>query len=264
MSCSIDELVDVMKKLRSPEGCPWDRQQTHHSLMPFIMDECGELLDAIAAEDDENFKEELGDVLMHIVLHSVMAEERKAFTFEEVLQGITSKMISRHPHVFGEEAVSCAEEVVGLWERVKAKEKNHAVDAGKSLLDGVSMHCPAILQAEKIQKKAAKVGFDWTAQKEIAAKIREECDELCEAIEKGDDKEIDEELGDLFFAAANLSRFRKRDSGELLLGRATAKFKRRFAGVEKLLKEQNKTFEECDAEELDSLWRQVKLQEKEA
>ena len=262
MSCSIDELVKVMKKLRSPEGCPWDRKQTHQSLMPFIMDECGELLDAIEAQDDENFREELGDVLMHIVLHSVMAEERKAFTFEEVIESITTKMISRHPHVFGEEAVSSDEEVVGLWERVKAKEKNHAPDPAKSLLDGVPNHCPALLQAEKVQKKAAKVGFDWTEQSQIVDKILEECNELREAVKKGTDEEIDEELGDLFFAAANLSRFRKRDSGELLLARATAKFKRRFAGVEKLLKEQQKTFEECDAAELDRLWEQVKAQEK--
>ena len=262
MNCPMDELVSVMKKLRSPEGCPWDRKQTHHSLMPFLMDECGELLDAIAAQDDENFREELGDVLMHIVLHSVMAEERKAFTFEDVVKGITAKMISRHPHVFGEETVASAEEVVGLWEKVKAKEKNHAPDPSKSLLDGVSNHCPALLQAEKVQKKAAKVGFDWVDQQQIAEKIAEECSELLEAMKKGSEEEIDEELGDLLFAAANLSRFRKRDSGELLLARATAKFKRRFAGVEALLKEQQKSFEACSAEELDQLWEQVKTMEK--
>ena len=257
----IDELVQVMKKLRAPDGCPWDRAQTHQSLMPFIMDECGELLDAIEAQDDANFREELGDVLMHIVLHSVMAEERGAFTFDEVVEGITAKMISRHPHVFGKEAVSSASDVIDLWEKVKAKEKNHAPDPNGSKLDGVANHCPALLQAEKVQKKAAKVGFDWTEQSQIVEKIGEEYRELCEAVRAGDDAHIDEELGDLLFAAANLSRFRKRDSAELLLARATAKFKRRFRHMEKQLAGQGKKIEECSLEELDKLWNQAKSDE---
>ncbi|MBO4630802.1 MAG: nucleoside triphosphate pyrophosphohydrolase [Lentisphaeria bacterium] len=258
----IDELLKVMKKLRSPEGCPWDRAQTHQSLMPFIMDECGELLDAIAAEDDANFKEELGDVLMHIVLHSVMAEERGAFTFDDVVEGITAKMISRHPHVFGREAVSSASEVVDLWEKVKAKEKNHAPRANASKLDGVANHCPALLQAEKVQKKAAKVGFDWTEQTQILDKIGEEYQELREAVQAGDDEHIDEELGDLLFAAANLSRFRKRDSAELLLARATAKFRKRFQRMEKMLSDNGKKIEDCSPEEMDALWNRAKAEEK--
>ena len=258
----IDKLVEVMKKLRSPEGCPWDRAQTHHSLMPFIMDECGELLDAIEAQDDANFREELGDVLMHIVLHSVMAEERGAFTFDDVVEGITAKMISRHPHVFGKEAVTSASDVIDLWEKVKAKEKNHAPNPNASKLDGVANHCPALLQAEKVQKKAAKVGFDWTEQSQIVEKIGEEYRELCEAVKSGDDAHIDEELGDLLFAAANLSRFRKRDSGELLLARATAKFKKRFRSMEKILAESGKKIENCSPEEMNELWDQVKSSEK--
>ena len=258
----IDELLEVMKKLRSPEGCPWDRAQTHKSLMPFIMDECGELLDAIAAEDDANFKEELGDVLMHIVLHSVMAEERGAFTFDDVVGGITAKMISRHPHVFGRAAVSSASEVVDLWEKVKAEEKNHAPRPDASKLDGVANHCPALLRAEKIQKKAAKVGFDWSEQNQIVDKIGEEYQELREAVHAGDDEHIDEELGDLLFAAANLSRFRKRDSAELLLARATAKFRKRFQSMEKILSGAGKKIEDCSPEEMDELWNRVKAEEK--
>lgn len=258
----IDELVKVMKKLRSPEGCPWDRAQTHHSLMPFIMDECGELLDAIEARDDANFREELGDVLMHIVLHSVMAEERGAFTFDEVVEGITAKMISRHPHVFGQEEVSSASDVIDLWEKVKAKEKNHAPDPNASLLDGTANHCPALLRAEKVQKKAAKAGFDWTEQEQILDKIGEEYRELREAMKSGDDEHIDEELGDLLFAAANLSRFRKRDSGELLLARATAKFKKRFRAMEQMLSGTGKKIEDCSPEELDSLWNRAKTEGK--
>ena len=258
----IEELVQVMKKLRSPEGCPWDRAQTHRSLMPFIMDECGELLDAIDAEDDANFREELGDVLMHIVLHSVMAEERGAFTFGDVVDGITKKMIFRHPHVFGKEEVDSAAEVLDLWEKVKAQEKAHAPKPDASVLDGVPNHCPALLQAEKLQKKAAKVGFDWAEEEQILDKIGEEYRELCEAMRSGDQDHIDEELGDLLFAAANLSRFRKRDSAELLLARASAKFRRRFQSLEKRLAEDGKKPEECSLEELDHLWDQVKAEEK--
>ena len=262
MSQSIDELVAVMKKLRSPEGCPWDRKQTHHSLMAGMMDECGELLDAIAAEDDENLKEELGDVLMNIVLHSVIAEERGAFTFDDVVRAVTAKMIFRHPHVFGTESVQSAEEVAGLWERVKAQEKNHAPKPDASVLDGVANHCPALLQAEKVQKKAAKVGFDWTEQKQIADKIGEDYGELREAMKSGDEDHIDEELGDLLFAAANLSRFRKRDSAELLLARATAKFRRRFSAMENMLRAEGRRVEDCSAEEMNRLWDKVKNGEK--
>ena len=152
----IDKLVEVMKKLRAPDGCPWDRAQTHQSLMPFIMDECGELLDAIEAQDDANFREELGDVLMHIVLHSVMAEERGAFTFDDVVEGITAKMISRHPHVFGEEAVSSASDVIDLWEKVKAKEKNHAPDPNASKLDGVAITALPCSRRRRYRRKPPK------------------------------------------------------------------------------------------------------------
>ena len=259
---NIEELVRVMKKLRSPEGCPWDRAQTHRSLMPFIMDECGELLDAIDAGDDANFKEELGDVLMHIVLHSVMAEERGAFTFDDVVDGITRKMIFRHPHVFGKEEVSSAADVLDLWEKVKAKEKEHAPKPDASILDGVPNHCPALLQAEKIQKKAAKVGFDWTREDQIVDKIGEEYRELCEAMQSGDQEQIDEELGDLLFAAANLSRFRKRESAEMLLAHASEKFRRRFRSMEKRLAAEGRKLADCSPEEMDRLWNLAKDEEK--
>ncbi len=258
LCASIQELVSVMKKLRAPDGCPWDRKQTHESLMPFIMEECGEFLDAVAAKDDANMREELGDVLMHIVLHSVMAEERGKFTFTDVVRDITAKMKHRHPHVFSDEKVSGAEEVVGLWEKVKAQEKNHAPDENASALDGVPMHCPALLQAEKLQKKAAKLGFDWSRPEEIVDKIQEELDELKEAMKSGDELHIDEELGDLLFAASNLARFRKRRSGELLLAAANKKFKTRFMFMEQELAAQGKKFEDCNIDELEVLWRKAK------
>lgn len=256
----MEELISVMKKLRAPDGCPWDRKQTHESLMPYIMEECAEFLDAVAEKDDSNMREELGDVLMHIVLHSVMAEERGAFTFSDVVRGITAKMKHRHPHVFSDEKVADAEEVVGLWERVKAEEKEHAPEKHASALDGVPMHCPALIQAEKLQKKAAKLGFDWSRQEEILDKIQEELDELREAVSAGDDTHADEELGDLLFAVCNLSRFRRRRSGELLLASANRKFKNRFVFMEKELAAQGRQISECTIDELEALWRKAKQQ----
>ena len=214
------ELVEVMKKLRAPDGCPWDRKQTHESLMPYIMEECAEFLDAVAEKDDDNMREELGDVLMHIVLHAVMAEERGAFTF--------------------------------------AGEKEHAPEKRTSALDGVPMHCPALIQAEKLQKKAAKLGFDWSKQEEILDKIQEELDELREAVCAGDDPHADEELGDLLFAVCNLSRFRRRRSGELLLAAANRKFKLRFQFMEKELAAQGRQISDCNLDELESLWEKAK------
>ena len=260
-SAGILKLIEVMKKLRDPEnGCPWDRIQTHQTLMPFIMEECAEFLDAASIEDDENMREELGDVLMQIVLHSVIAEEREKFTFADVVEDISRKMISRHPHVFGngEVKVEKADDVLKVWEKVKAKEKNHAPDPSKSLLDGVPLHAPALLQAEKLQKKAAKVGFDWSCAEDVLAKVGEEYEELKEAFAKGDEEHIDEEIGDLLFAVANLTRFRKRQSGEMLLAQASAKFKRRFQYVEKRLAEQGKSWEEFTPAQLDLFWEEVK------
>ena len=252
------ELVEVMKKLRAPDGCPWDRKQTHESLMPYIMEECAEFLDAVAEKDDDNMREELGDVLMHIVLHAVMAEERGVFTFDDVVRGITAKMKHRHPHVFSDVKVADAEEVVGLWERVKVGEKEHAPEKRTSALDGVPMHCPALIQAEKLQKKAAKLGFDWSKQEEILDKIQEELDELREAVCAGDDPHADEELGDLLFAVCNLSRFRRRRSGELLLAAANRKFKLRFQFMEKELAAQGRQISDCNLDELESLWEKAK------
>ena len=258
LCANIRELVDVMKNLRSPDGCPWDRKQTHESLMPYIMEECAEFLDAVAEQDDANMREELGDVLMHIVLHSVMAEERGAFTFTDVVHDIAAKMKHRHPHVFSNEKVTDAEEVGGLWERVKAAEKEHAPEKRSSALDGVPMHCPALIQAEKLQKKAAKLGFDWSRQEEILDKIQEELDELRAAMNAGDDTHADEELGDLLFAVCNLSRFRKRRSGELLLAAANRKFKNRFMFMEKELASRGRDMKDCTIDELEELWKKAK------
>ncbi len=250
----MEKLIGIMKKLRSPEGCPWDREQTHKSLKKCLMEECAELMDAIDEENEHEMCEELGDILMNVVLHSVMAEERGSFTFADVVDGISEKMIRRHPHVFGDESVRNSTEVLGLWDRVKKLEKSDR----KSVLDGIAYHCPALLQAEKLQKKVAKYGFDWSNERQIVDKIQEELDEVKAALASGDQSHIDEEIGDLLFATTNLSRFRRRSSAEELLAAANRKFATRFRYIEKRLAEQGKNLEESSLEEMDALWNEAK------
>lgn len=252
---NMQKLVDIMKALRAPDGCPWDKVQTHKSLKKCSMEECAELMDAIEEEDSPGMCEELGDLLMHVVLHSVIAEERGAFTFDDVVQGINAKMIRRHPHVFGDEKVNDTADVLKLWETVKKQE--HKNDR-KSLMDGIPYHCPALLQAEKMQKKAAKVGFDWNSQEQILEKIKEELAEVEGAISEGNEEHIDEELGDFLFAVTNLVRFRKRNSSEDLLAAANRKFVKRFRYIEEKLEEQGKDIENVSLEEMDSLWNEAK------
>ncbi len=250
----MDRLVEIMRKLRSPEGCPWDREQTHQSLKRCIMDECAELMDAIDDSDDAGMREELGDVLMNVVLQSVMAEERGAFTFEDVVREISEKMIRRHPHVFGDVAVKNATEVLSVWEKIKKEEKSDRT----SILDGIAFHCPALLQATKIQQKVAKYGFDWKTQEEILDKIQEELDEVREAMKDGDPVHIEEEIGDLLFATVNLPRFRKDPPAEELLAAANRKFTRRFQYVERKITESGRTLKDSDIEEMERLWQEAK------
>ncbi|MBQ7401840.1 MAG: nucleoside triphosphate pyrophosphohydrolase [Lentisphaeria bacterium] len=252
---NMQKLVDIMKALRAPDGCPWDKVQTHKSLKKCSMEECAELMDAIEEENDAGMCEELGDLLMHVVLHSVIAEERGVFSFDDVVQGISAKMIRRHPHVFGDEKVKDTSDVLKLWEAVKKQEHK---DDRKSLMDGIPYHCPALLQAEKMQKKAAKVGFDWSTQEQILEKIGEEFAEVKVAIAEGNEEHIDEELGDFLFAVTNLVRFRKRNSSEDLLAAANRKFVKRFRYIEEKLAEQGKDIEAVSLEEMDSLWNEAK------
>ncbi len=249
----IDRLDEVMKKLRSPQGCPWDREQTHQSLCDCLLGETAEYLDAAEDGNDEEMREELGDLLMQIVLNAAIAEERGAFTLKDVAADITEKMIRRHPHVFGSENVQNADDVVKLWENIKKEEKG---STRPSLLDGIPRHI-ALLQAEKMQKKAAKAGFDWNDQREILDKIQEELDELREAVASGDNDHITEEAGDLLFAAVNFIRFR-REHPEDVLAKANRKFSDRFRAVEKRLAEQGRNFSDAAAGELNTLWEEVK------
>ena len=252
----IYKLLDVLEELRSENGCPWDREQTHSSLKKHLMEECGELLDSIDDNDDEGMCEELGDVLMQIVFHSKIAEHENRFTFDDVARKITEKMIRRHPHVFGDKIANNVDEVRTLWNIEKTKEKG---DRGfTSILDGVPRHMPALLKARELQKKAAKVGFDWSCSEQIIEKIEEEFQELKDAIASGDEIHIEEELGDLLFAIVNLSRFRNATPAEELLARANKKFISRFQYIEKELKKRNMTPQEATIEEMEELWNESK------
>jgi tetrapyrrole methylase family protein/MazG family protein len=252
----IDELQDVLEKLRSPEGCPWDREQTHSSLKEHLIEECAELLDSIDDNDDQGICEELGDVLMHIVFHAKIAEEEGTFTFDDVAREVTEKMVRRHPHVFGEESVSNVDEVMTIWNRAKKKEKG---DRGfTSILDGIPRHMPALLKARELQKKAAKVGFDWKQPEQIIEKIEEELQELKEAMASGDEVHVEEELGDLLFAVVNLSRFRNSTPAEELLARANKKFIQRFQYIERTIEKRGDTLQETSIEEMERLWNEIK------
>ena len=252
----IDELQDVLEKLRSPEGCPWDREQTHSSLKEHLIEECAELLDSIDDNDDQGICEELGDVLMHIVFHAKIAEEKGTFTFDDVAREVTEKMVRRHPHVFGEESVSNVDEVMTIWNRAKKKEKG---DRGfTSILDGIPRHMPALLKARELQKKAAKVGFDWKQPEQIIEKIEEELQELKEAMASGDEAHVEEELGDLLFAVVNLSRFRNSTPAEELLARANKKFIQRFQYIERTIEKRGDTLQETSIEEMERIWNESK------
>lgn len=247
-------LLEIMAKLRSPEGCPWDREQDHQSIRSQLIEECYELVEAIDKLDDTLMKEELGDVLLHVVFHSQLARERGAFTFEEVARGIADKLVRRHPHVFGENKLGTSEEVLVKWNELKKLEKPERT----SVLAGIPAHLPALMKAQEVQKKAARVGFDWPEVGPVLAKIREEVDELEEALAgRGD---VRSELGDLLFSVVNLSRKLKIDAEEACR-ESVAKFTRRFEWMEQALSAEGRDWQGLSLEELDRCWEKAKAAE---
>jgi tetrapyrrole methylase family protein/MazG family protein len=250
----IDRLVEIMRTLRSEKGCPWDREQTLTSLKPFLLEESYEVLDAIDSGDRRHLAEELGDVLLQVVFQSQLCSEEGAFTFDDVANHIAEKLVRRHPHVFGDTEVSGATDVVRNWEAIKADEKGAA--AG-SALDGVPRHAPALKRAHALQKRAARVGFDWDQAHDVVAKIDEELAEVKEALAAGDQAAVREELGDLLFATVNLSRFLGHDAEEAL-DETIAKFVRRFRLIEDQLHAEGRKVTDCDLAELDRIWNDVK------
>ena len=256
---SFNDFVDIIKRLRAPDGCPWDREQTHGSLRSCLIEEAYEVADGIDTfentGDYENLCEELGDLLLQVVMHSVIAEEEENFTMEDVISGISEKMIRRHPHVFGEVKADTSQEVLKNWEEIKKEEKSE-----EKVSDGmrrVARALPATIRAEKVQKKAAKVGFDFPNYEEAEKKVIEELKELAEARKDGTLADMEEEFGDLVFSVVNLSRFLQLNV-ENSLTNATDKFINRFVSVEKLALLEGRTLDQMSIEELDALWGRIK------
>ncbi len=250
-----NEFIEIIRILRSPGGCPWDIEQTHKSIRNDFIEEVYEVADAIDRSSNTDLCEELGDVLLQIALHSQMACEEKAFDISDVIDTVARKMILRHPHVFGEVKVENSAEVLSNWDKIKMVEKSQTT--ATDTLKSVPAAFPALMRAAKVQKRAAKVGFDWEDYKGALQKIEEETAELKKAIEKDDKKEISEEFGDLLFSAVNLSRFLKVDSEEVL-NSATNKFIDRFEKVENLATERGIDMKTASLTELDKLWDEIK------
>ncbi len=255
----IDRLLEIMRRLRDPQtGCPWDIEQTFDTIAPYTIEEAYEVADAIERRSWNELEGELGDLLLQTVYHTAMGEEDGRFSFQSVVTAISDKMVARHPHVFGDETRDkSAEQQSADWETIKAAER--AGEAQKGTLDGVAVGLPALLRALKLQKRAARVGFDWPSTDEVIDKIREEAAELVEARDTLSQSEIEEEFGDLLFVMANLGRHLGLDP-EAALRAANAKFTRRFEGVEARLAAMGKTPAESDLAEMDALWDEVKAE----
>jgi ATP diphosphatase len=268
-SRDILRLIEVMAALRTPvTGCPWDLEQNFASIAPYTIEEAYEVADAIARGDLDDLRDELGDLLLQVVYHARMAEERNAFAFGDVVEGVTRKMIRRHPHVFGDEnGVVTAGHVSENWDRIKAEEKAERAArrtpeeaAHKSLLSSVKAGQPALTRAMDLQRKASTVGFDWNDPREVLRKIREEADEIEAALDRGDKEELAEETGDLFFALVNLARHVDANP-EMALRGANAKFERRFGYIERTLAAKGRSLEGATLEEMDALWDEAKTKE---
>jgi ATP diphosphatase len=260
-SRDISRLIEIMAALRTPpSGCPWDLAQSFATIAPYTIEEAYEVADAIARNDLDDLEEELGDLLLQVVFHARMAEEQGAFDFGDVVNGLTEKLIRRHPHVFGDERSQTPQAVEGLWERIKAQEKSTREDrADEGALAGVPVALPALTRALKLQAKASKVGFDWNDPRAVLRKIREEADEI-EAALDGEQANAAMEIGDLLFAAVNLARHLRADP-EALLRQTNQKFERRFAAIERALAERGKKPQQATLAEMDALWDEAKARE---
>ncbi|TPJ72975.1 nucleoside triphosphate pyrophosphohydrolase [Mesorhizobium sp. B2-6-2] len=268
-SKDISRLIEIMAALRVPKtGCPWDIEQNFATIAPYTIEEAYEVADAIARGDLDDLRDELGDLLLQVVYHAQMAEEIGEFAFGDVVEAITTKMIRRHPHVFGDEKARSAGMAKGMWEKIKAVEKAEKRDArivrgldpedhGKGYLDSVPVALPALTRALKLQEKAARVGFDWSEAAPILDKIEEEIGELREALATGDAAPIKDEFGDMLFAIVNLGRHLKLDSEAALSG-TNEKFRSRFHYVEQALEASGKSLEKATLDEMEALWQQAK------
>jgi ATP diphosphatase len=270
-SSNIERLLEIMAALRTRgTGCPWDLEQDFRSIAPFTVEEAYEVADAIERGDLVDLKDELGDLLLQVVFHARMAEEQGAFAFRDVVQAITRKLIRRHPHVFGDAGALGADEVKALWERIKQDEKaerraarsaaGRGADDDPRFLSGVPAAMPALVRARKLTAKAAQVGFDWPDAGQVVDKIREELAEVEDAAATGDRDKVEDEIGDLLFAVANLARHLRIDP-EAALRRTNLKFERRFGAIEAALKTQGRSLEEASLDEMEELWTAAKRSE---
>ncbi|MEX2223588.1 MAG: nucleoside triphosphate pyrophosphohydrolase [Candidatus Rokuibacteriota bacterium] len=252
-------LLSLMARLRADGGCPWDREQTRASLRPYVIEEAYEVVQAIDEGSPDHLVEELGDLLFQVVFHSQLGAEAGEFTMEDVVARVCEKMTRRHPHVFGDHVVADSREALAQWERIKQEEAGDQART-RSVLDGVPPSLPALLRAQRLQTKAARVGFDWTGWEDAWSKVREEMGEVHEALTAEDDGRVAEELGDLLFSMVNVARLRGMDA-EDCLRRASEKFTRRFGKVEAEMRAGGRTVSEASTEDLDQAWEAIKAQE---
>ncbi len=264
-----EKLVALQARLRSPHGCPWDREQTHATLRTYLIEEAYEVLDAMESSEDAKFAEEMGDLLLQIVFHSQIAREEDRFTVIDVIREVHEKMVRRHPHVFGEKRAKDAAEVLKNWEEIKKEERRekvqnpapHDMGQAESLLDGISRSLPSLMEGFQLTRRAARVGFDWDHVDGIFDKLQEEAGELRQAIARGDQEQIEGEVADVLFVGVNLARFLKIDP-EIAMKKANAKFARRFRAMELLAREGGKSFAEVPRAEMESLWEAAKTKSK--
>lgn len=263
---TIQNLLDIMAKMRGADGCPWDREQTLESLKQYLVEECYEVIDAIDSGKADKHVDELGDLLLQVVFQAQIRREQGLFAFEDVVDRICEKLIRRHPHVFGSARVAGSKDVLKNWEAIKAQEKKDATagksdDLAPSLIGDMPRHLPALHKAHHLQKRLARVGFDWTQVHDVVAKIDEELAEVKQALAAGDARQINEELGDLLFAVVNLSRFQGLNAEEVLQ-RAVDKFAGRIRALEQRVRQEGRELAQCSLAELDAHWDAVKAAER--
>lgn len=261
MAYHIQDFIRLIARLRNPNGgCPWDLKQNYQTMIPCLIEESYEVIDAIERNDTANLREELGDLLMQVVFLSQLATEERKFTFDDVVNDVAEKIVRRHPHVFGKQSADNEQEALAHWNAVKTQEKSRHGEI--SILDNVPHAFPALLRAEKLQKKCSKVGFDWNNIEGVIAKVEEELDEVKQELNQPhlNQNNVNEEVGDLLFAVVNLARHVKTRPEEALR-RANLKFERRFRAVEQQIHQAGKTLTDCTLEELDKIWDEVKSQE---
>ena len=255
MSTAFKKLTEIVDTLMGENGCPWDKVQTRESLKPYLVEEAYETLEALDNNNPEEIKEELGDLLYQVLFHAKISENKNEFNINDVVESISHKMVHRHPHVFKEENLETPEEVVTQWEEIKSKEKGKA--NRESVLDGIPRHLPGLLRAQKLQKKAAKQGFDWDIIDDVFNKLDEEIAEFKEAVLSGKETDMTAELGDIIFVFVNIAKFKKIDAEEAL--RATNnKFIKRFQYIEAEVTKRGKTLKETSLEELEKYWQEAK------